>query len=187
MRKALIATAAIAVLASCGPAASPPAAPVPAAPAGQPAVAAPGETAIPAAVKAKHEGMLNALKYNGLPALAAIVIGDGAKFSFGDEKLPLPVWQAMEGNGRDVRAELTKALSMRGGQYEEGGRVFYAYPYLAALAPDQITGAAMDDFKALAPAGFDPATDPTVKEVGYMGWRAILTADGKLEALVIGD
>ena len=183
-RLALCAIAAAALLAACGPQAPP------AAPPAAPAVEAPlpeGLGNLPLSVRTSHSALLAAAKAKDLKAIAAMLTTEGAKFDFGSSADPAAYWQTLKADGVDVAADLERILMMRPNTVVEGDKQFYAWPYLYGMKPADITGAALDDLKALGPKGWDPATDASFKDTGYIGWRVLIGADGKIEAFVRGD
>lgn len=145
------------------------------------------QEAVPAAAKATQEKLLAAAKARDLAAIANLLKADSAKFDFGDAKDPVAYWARLKADGVDVAADLERVLMMRPGATLLGEQQVFVWPYLFALEPKDLTGPALDDYKALAPPGWDPATDASFKDQGYLGWRVLISPDGKIAAFVRGD
>jgi hypothetical protein len=146
-----------------------------------------GLSAAPPMVRTSHGALLAAAKARDLKAIAAILQADNAKFDFGASKDPVAYWETLKADGVDVAADLERILMLKPGAVLEGDKQLFAWPYLYGMKPAEITGQAMEDVKALGPKGWDPATDASFKETGYLGWRVLINADGTVEAFVRGD
>lgn len=141
---------------------------------------------LPAPVAAKRDAIRQAAVQGDLDALAALANPDDS-FGFGDVEDIGKAWTGWKQQGTDMAALATALLVLDCSVYRSENTAYYSWPAAVDLPVDALSEAEKDKIAAINGGDFVAAylEDP---ETGYyVGWRIVITEDGRWIGFVAGD
>lgn len=143
-------------------------------------------TDLPAEVTAKRDAIGEAAAKDDLPAMAALANPEDA-FGFGDVADIGQAWVGWKQQGTDMAAIARALLDLDCSVYRTQDTGYYSWPAAVDLPVNELSEAEKSAIAAVNGGDFAAAylEDP---ETGYyVGWRIIITGDGRWIAFVAGD
>ena len=143
---------------------------------------------LPPEVAATRDAITAAAEAGDYDALAKLTDPETFTYSFGGGGDPAGHWQAMESEGTDAAAIMLKLFEMSCATFEVADdAVYYEWPAAAELPYADLTA---DEVAALEQLYDGKLNDWYLEGTNtgyYVGWRLLITADGKWDAFVAGD
>jgi hypothetical protein len=141
---------------------------------------------LPAAVSTKRDAIRAAAAKGDLDALAALADPDDS-FGFGDVEDIGKTWTGWKQQGTDMAALATALLALDCSVYRSEDGAYYSWPAAVDLPVNDLSEAEKDKIAEINGGDFASAylEDP---ETGYyVGWRIVITEDGRWIGFVAGD
>jgi hypothetical protein len=143
---------------------------------------------LPAAVAATKQAIAAAAETGDFDALARLTDPETFTYSFGDGGDPAGHWKAMKAEGTDAAAIMLKLFDMPCSVFTiSGDATYYSWPSAAELPYADLTA---DEVAALQRLYDGKLEDWYLEGTAtgyYVGWRLLITGDGKWNAFVAGD
>lgn len=123
--------------------------------------------------------------------LAALAkLADPARFtySFGNGGDPADYWESLKAEDTDVAPIIVALLDMSCVTFEiEGDATYYEWPAAAEMAYEFLTGEEVAALDKLYAGKVEEQYIEGTESGYYVGWRLLITEDGRWETFVAGD
>jgi hypothetical protein len=143
---------------------------------------------LPPAVTATRDAIAAAAEAGDYDALAALADPATFTYSFGDGGDPAGYWRALVAEGTDVAGLLVGLLAMNCVTFDiSGDAAYYEWPPAAEIAYEFLTPEEIAALQALYDGRLEDWYLEGTADGYYVGWRLLITADGRWSAFVAGD